>query len=291
MQTRPGIRNKTKLIAWNGIQLQIPSDWDVRVSGNRHLVFEKDFQPQVQIRWEKSAPYTARNPQKRLTQFAAQMGSVIAEDYLPVEMQQLQDIFGMVTCYQEKSGMVKGGVCLCADCHTLVLFQLLSTDPALLGEVSDCLSTLMCHNHQETLWRIQDFSLTLPDSYILQNYTFGVGLTRLSFYNAHFLLQTCTLGPADARLTQQTLKEILSTLADTPDLAIAAGDDHYSCEGHRKPTIPRQILFRLRREKPFICAKIRHDIMKNRLLTVILSSNRPISLKTFQKTHQKYEII
>ena len=47
----------SKLIAWNGIQLQIPVDWDARVSGQRHLVFEKDFQPQLQIRWENGRPH------------------------------------------------------------------------------------------------------------------------------------------------------------------------------------------------------------------------------------------
>lgn len=292
MQKESGNRKNSKLIAWNGIQLEIPGDWDTRVSGHCHLVFEKDFQPRVQIRWAKPASHTSRPPRKSLEQFAAQMGTVIAEDHFPLEVQQLKDKFGIVTCYQDKGGMIKGGICLCADCHTLVLFQLLSADQTLISEVIDCLSTLLCHNHQEeTLWRIQDFSLTLPGSCILQDYTFAAGLTRLSFCHTDYFLQTCTLGPADVRLNQQTLQEILVTLTGTSDLKIATGKDQYSYEGERIPTIPKQILFRLRRDKPFIRAKIRHDIVKNRILTVVLSANRPISRSTTQKISQQYEII
>ncbi len=296
IKTKPAGRGTGhRLIAWNGILLHIPHAWDARVSGQRHLIFEKDFQPQLQIRWEKSNHRTPRDLQKKLSQFSGQLGTAIQQDRFPEKLQRLKDIFGLVTCYQEESGMITGGLCLCADCHTLVLFQLLSADPALLEEVCDCLATLSCHTPSEgpseILWRIQDFSITVPASFVLQNYTFGAGLTRLSFYSADLLLQTCTLGPADSRLSQQSLREILVTLTDSPNLEIAAGEDDNSCEGYRSPTIPKQVLFRLHREKPFISSKIWHDTVSNRILAVILSSNRPIPLTTTHKICRQYEIV
>lgn len=280
-----------RLIAWNGVNLHIPADWDARVSGPRHLVFEKDFQPQLQIRWESSAYQTNLDLKKRLSQFAGQGGTIISADLFPSELKQFRDSFGQVTCYKEETGMVKGGICLCADCHTLILFQLLSTDPAILQEVSDCLGTLSCHNHSEVQWRIQDFSLVVPFSFILKDYTFGAGLTRLSFFDSNLLLQTCKLGPADTRLSRQSLVDIINTLADVTDLEIVTGKDNNSCEGHRSPTIPKQILFRLRKEKPFVRAKIWHDTVNNRLLAVVLSSNRPIPLTTTHKICSQYEIV
>jgi hypothetical protein len=288
---RPGTDKNDRFIGWNGIHLLIPAAWDARVSGQRHLVFEKDFQPQLQIRWERSVHHTPRYLQERLSQFAGQRGSIIPEDRFPSELQQFRDNFGLVTCYQEESGMVKGGICLCADCHTLVLFQLLSADPALLEEVSICLTTISCHNHSEILWRIQDFSLAIPGSFILKNYTFGAGLTRLSFGSSDLFLQTCRLGPADTRLSRQSLVEILTTLTDASDLEIVTGEDDNSCEGHRSPTIPKQIFFRFRREKPFVRAKIWYDAVSNRLLAVVLSSNRPIPLTTTHKICSQYEIV
>ncbi len=279
-----------RLIAWNGVQLRIPSDWDTRVSGQRHLVFEKDFQPQLQIRWEKSVHQPPSYLHERLSQFAGPRGSIISEDCFPLELRKFKNNFGEVLCYQEES-MVKGGICLCEDCHTLILFQLLSADPSLLQEVSDCLTTLSCHNHLESLWSIQDFSLTLPHSFILKDYTFGAGLTRLSFSSSDLFLQTCRLAPADTRLTGQSLATILTTLTDATDLEIVTGIDNNSCSGHRSPNILKQILFRLRRDKPFIISKIWHDSVNNRLLTVVLSSKRPIPQTTIQKICSRYEIV
>ncbi len=286
---------ENKLIAWNGLLLHIPQAWDARVSGKKHLVFEKDFQPQLQIRWEQSPHSTPRNLQKRLTQLAGQLGGEIPEHRWPKALRQLQNKFGSVSCYQDEKGIVTGGLCFCADCRTLVLFQLLSADPSLLEEVVFCLTTMSCHNTSggsaEKLWQIQDFSLVTPSSFILQDYTFGAGLTRLSFYNDDLLLQTCTLGPANTRLRQHSLEDILTTLTDSPDLDIIAGKNNISFEGNRSPSILKQMVFRLHREKPFIRAKIWHDTVSNRILTVVLSSNRPIPQATTHEICRQYEIV
>lgn len=289
--TPAGTGQGNRLIAWNGVRLHIPTAWEVRVSGQRHLVFEKDFQPQLQIRWEKLVQHTPRYLQKRLSKFASQLGSIIPDNLFPTEFEQLKDNFGLVTCFQDERGMVKGGICLCPDCHTLVLFQMLSTDPAILREVSLCLTAFSCHDHSEILWSVQDFSLCLPVSFILKDYTFGAGLTRFSFCSSDLFLQTCTLGPADIRLSRQPLVEIFITLTGTPDLELVLGEDNTSCEGYRTPTIPKQIFYRLRREKPFIRAKIWHDTVSNRILAVVLSSNRPIPMTTTHKICSHYEIV
>ncbi len=283
----------TRLIAWNGIQLYIPMEWEARVSGLRHLVFEKDFQPQLQIRWEKPSQQDPDYLQKRSVHFAEQMGTIISEKEVPPQFQQVKNIFGRVTCYRNESGMLEGGILVCTDHHTLVLFQIFSADPKLLKEVNDCLSELSCGNHTETMmsWRIQDFSLTLADSYILKDYTFGAGLTRLSFFKSDLFLQICKLGPADRRLDDQSLEKILITLADTADLELIPDEGGDTFEGSRAPTISQQVLFRLRREKPFIRTKIWHDSANNRLLAVVLSSNRPILPATLHEICGQYAII
>jgi hypothetical protein len=281
-----------RLIAWNGVQLYIPADWEARVSGHRHLVFEKDFQPQLQIRWETPAQHSPGYLQKRSIHFAEQMGSILSDDEVPLKFRQLKNIFDRVICYRNENGMFEGGILVCTDHHTLVLFQIFSPKPDILTEVHDCLSKISCRDHTETqmLWRIQDFSLTLSDSFILKDYTFAAGLTRLSFFSSGLFLHTCKLGPADNRLQDQSLEKILIALADSSDLELITGENGESCEGYRTPSIPRQVLFRLRREKPFILAKIWHDAVNNRLLAIVLSSNRPISPATADEICRQYEI-
>ena len=281
----------TRIIAWNGVLLNIPKVWEARVSGQHHLVFEKDFHPLLQIRWEKSVQHPSRNLQKRVRHWAAELGAVIAEDHLPLDLQPMGANFGRVTCYRKKNGMMQGGICLCAECHRLILFQILASDPVLVKEVRGCLATLSCSSHKENLWCIQDFSLKLPASYTLQDYTFAAGLSRLSFLSSSVFLQTCTLGPADIRLDRHSLQQILATLTGAPHLQIVAGESDTSCEGFRCPTIAQQLVFRLRREKPFIRASIRHDTRNNRLLAIVLSANRPIAPSSLQQIRQEHEII
>ncbi len=289
-----------RLIAWNGLQLHIPRNWEVRVSGQRHLVFEKDFQPQLQIRWEKPAQSQLRALQERASHFASRMGTIIEEDDFPPAWRYLRDIFRLATCYQGESGMLEGGIFLCTDDRTLVLFQLFLPDPATgtaavdrapFVEIRECLATIACRNDPDNIWCMQDFALTLPVSYTLQDYTFAAGLTRISFTNGDLLVQTCTLGPADSRLAQQSLQGILLTLADTADLETTTSEENTSCEGYRSPTIGRQVLLRLRREKSFIRAKIWHEVAGNRLLVVILFSNRPIPPTAIHDICRQYEII
>ncbi len=280
-----------KFIAWNGVSLRIPAAWDLRVSGLCHLVFEKDFEPQLQIRWEKPSRKNPQYLQNKLTGFNGQSTSIIPHADLPAKWQKLKEKFGWVNTYREAGGTIEGGICSCKSCNTVLLFQLLSRAPALPEEVGDCLESLSCHGHQETLWRVQDFSLITPPTFKLKDYTFGAGLTRLSFFSGVLFLQTCKLAPADTRLSQQSLEEILLALTGTSVMEVHNDEDKQYCEGYRSPSIAKQIVFRLRREKPFLLAKIWHDRVSNRLLAVVLSSKRPIPQTTAESLYKHYEIV
>jgi hypothetical protein len=288
---RATIDTATGFIAWNGIRLHIPGAWDARVAGLRHLVFEKDFQPQLQIRWEKSAQPVANDLKKKLRHFAGQQNTLVPERDCPRELQKIRANFGQLSCYRDDSQVVQGGICSCSRCHTVILFQLLATGPERMVQAADCLATISCHDHGEILYRIQDLSLTVGKTFILKDYTFGAGLTRLSFSGPGANLQTCKLSPADHRLNRQSMEKILITLTGSPDLKTVPGEDDQSCDGYRSPGIARQMFFRLRREKAFIRARLWHDIGHNRLLAVVFYANRPIPPATVDTICRRYEII
>ena len=148
-----------------------------------------------------------------------------------------------------------------------------------------------CAQDEPELWALQDFQLQLPSDYSLIDYSFVPGLTRISFRAPHCILHTCKLGPADARLANQPLEEILRSLADIPDLPVQFGDDGKFCRGYRAPAIGRQLTLRFKRKKPFVQAEIHHDTANNRLLAIVLESLRPIPVETSQSICNNYEII
>ncbi len=280
-----------KHIAWNGLQLYVEKTWDVRVAGPYHLVFEFDFQPLLQIRRQQSASLSSRALHKKIDRWAAELGAVRAADTLPDDLQALADTFGRVNCFCTANGMITGGICLCPDCRKLILFHILTKDSALVKKVRAALATLSCSEGAENIWCIQDFALHLPPDYTLIDYTFAAGLTRLSFSGSDHLLQTCTLGPADIRLQQQSLQKILITLSDAPQLQVVSGENTNWCEGFSNPPVGQQIAMRLRRKKPFIRAAIRHDPKTNRLLAAVLSAKRPLAPTAAHEILQRYEII
>lgn len=285
---QPESRKGQISVAWNGLQLKIPKNWDLRIGGHRNLIFEKNLQPQWQLRWAEGSRGSSKAVEAGLPALTDKLGSPMREP--PAAWRRLKRTFNHLTCYQHENGNLGGGACICPQCSTILSFQLLTDDPEVVGLAAESFASLSCHSGRQTVWRMQDFSLVTPPSFTLTDYTFGAGLTRLSFRQADLILHTCRLASADERLTSQTLEEILLILADVVEFDLTRNDD-FTSQGYRRPSISRQIMLRLRREKPFVWAKLWHDSNSNRLLGVVLQSNRPIPDTTATTICESYEIV
>jgi len=287
-----GKKIQFRQVGWNGVRLTVPVTWEAILGGYNHLIFEEEFSPLLEIRWHKAAKKNQSQSQsifRRIKRTAA----TLHEKKLPSEWVFLKNEYD-VTCYGKKDhSAFDTGICVCKQCRTLLLFQLSHKTKETSPLLVNCLQSLSCHcaPDEPIFWSLQDFQLKLPSNYFLIDSSFVPGLTRISFRCKHTTLHTCKLGPADARLTDQSLEEILKSLADIPDLPVQCSEDGDFCMGRRAPTISRQLGIRFKRKKPFILAQIRHDSANNRLLAVILESLRPIPLETGQSIYNNYEII
>jgi hypothetical protein len=279
-------------IAWNGALITIPVSWEPHVAGIRHLIFEKDFQPLAEIRWEDGSKYHERNFSTVLKKFKRQSGTRIYNGKPQKQWLPFGNIFKTLCYTSTDDQTIDGGVWFCLKSKTLILFQLFPAKSEKKTAVLSCLSTLSFQDRkQETMWRIQDFSLVTPPLYALSNYTFAPGLTRLSFTVPNVEVQICRLAPADSRLNTQSLNQILQTLTGLSKVPAKIVEENDTCKAHRNPAIWQQILLRLRREKPFVDARLWHDRNCNRLLAVVLSSRRPIPADLVETLCQHYEII
>jgi hypothetical protein len=278
-------------IGWNGVRMTIPACWETRVSAPCHLIFEDEFLPVLQLRWHRHSGHSRKEVKKMAAAFTDRDETAVASGAPAFEWRQLEERFQKVACSGNRDGTATAGIFGCPQCHTLFQFQIFSGDKATVESIGDCLATLSCHGHGETLWRLQDFSLNTPQSFRLTDYSFLAGLTRLAFAAGHLTLETCKLAPADARLNKQSLAEILLTLTAIPDLTLQADQERESCEGLRSPGIAGWMLLRLRRAKPFVRAKIWHDRSHNRLLAVVLTDSRPIPGTLLSTLAESYEVI
>ncbi|BHH84412.1 hypothetical protein [Desulforhopalus sp. 52FAK] len=281
----------TIAIGWNGLRLQSPQNWEVIVSEPEHLVFEEDFEPVLQIRWKTIGPLTDKNWSKKSAEWWNNLGLTSKETALPAEMLPLNDTYTHVRYFRGKGPMESGGVCYCSQCNTVVIFQLLSTTTTALTKISQTLSSICCHGFKQTLWQIQDFSIQTPLEVQLTDYTFKAGLSRLSFKANNYTLQICRLGQAATRLAEESLQSTLLTLAGTRELQTELSSDNISCHASRCPSLGKQILLRMRKEKPFIEARIWQVVKHDRLLACLISSTRPISEDDVNYCYETFKIV
>ncbi|MFT5700309.1 MAG: hypothetical protein ACI8ZB_003183 [Desulforhopalus sp.] len=278
-------------IGWNGVRLRVPENWETIVSGPNHLIFEDDFNPIFQIRWKKIDVLSPQKWQEKCDDWWQQLGVTNGAVKFPPELNKLADKFTLRRYYRGKQPMQSGGICYCDQCHTLFFFQQLGSESSMWKKTAEVLSTLSCHGFTSTLWKIQDFSVKTLAQHTLTDYTFKAGLTRLSFSADTCNLQICRLGQASSRLSSQSLEGILFTLADTRELQVELSKDKNTCSGARSPSVTKQILFRMRKEKPFIDSKIWLVPEHDRLLACIASSKRPISTIDVTSCYETFQIV
>ncbi len=291
MGREPG--GTTRLVAWNGLRLNIPTSWEARVVGLRQLLFEEDFQPRLQLRWEPAGAVNPKKVHRRLRSFLPPGNLPIAEGQLAAPWRQLARTVAHLSCFAATSGEIDCGFLLCRHCATTLLFHCPEGAPGPQGatELAEILATSSCHSHGDTLWQLQDFTLATPHSFTLRNYTFAAGLTRLSLAGPAVQLESCRLSAAGHRLAQQSLPAILSTLAGTGELATSLSAGGECCDGRREPLLLEQLRLRLRREHPFIRARIRHDQSADRLLALVLSGKGPIAAALLDQLDASHAIL
>ncbi len=257
-----------RIIGWHGIEIALPPCWEPRFPGKRYVVFEKDFKPQLQIRWESGESAQENHLVSQLEKSSSHI-EVIKGKNVPLEWSFLKKEFEIILLAAPKDrNMITKGILACRRTDYIFFFQITEENPGASDEAKAVLATLTCRNGELTLWQFQDFSFKTPKNYTLTNYSFEAGLTRLSFSQSGLICHICRLAPADRRLEQQPLDEILKTLTGEKDFSISSAP--CSCTIRRNPPAWKQILYRLSRRKPF------HLERQNLLLASVQLSRRPI---------------
>lgn len=290
MQASLKKKQASRPVCWNRVSCTIPSHWQTIVTGPQSLIFEDDFIPQFQLRWEKRAGLQKENFDKTSALLLDQISTDLHPEKLPDQLGFLAKKYKFTSCFKSKNDAHLLLILYCNRCEKIIVVQQLHISKRASGNLLRALESLVCH-YDRNLFSIQDFSLELSTSFKLKDFTFHAGLSRLSFENKTLELQVCKLGPADRRLASQNLDEILNTLAGVEDLAQRDPDDSNVCHITRSPSIFGQLLVRLKRKKPFICARIRHDESNNRLLSAVLTDTRPIDKTELSTIMNNYEIV
>ncbi len=283
-----------KEICWNDIKLEIPPNLEVIVSGEHHLLFEIDFQPILEIRWDSSSKNRKNlKIEKIIQRMEKEFGRQVATVQLPNAILNNHVKYETTWLSWQDDHRLSGAILRCRSCNTLFLIRFLSNHTTQRDTAFSVISSLDCHasNGNGSVWSIQDLRIIIPKSHLLQNYNLAPGLTRLTFSSPGNLLHICRIAPARERLKKQKLTVILKTLLNKQIIENYTVKKEHTIEIQHHPTIFSQIIIRLRRQKPFCWARLWHNVERDRLQGVIMESIRPIDTEILQEVCENYAIL
>jgi hypothetical protein len=203
-----------KPLAWGGIELAVPRDWEPGRVGRDHLVFESDAGPTMEIKWAPGGGRLAGGrPVARLARAVRRQGGTLREHPLTTAWQRALAGREGSAFEWDAGGRRAAGVCVrCRECGTVSLIQFFGRWPGWEEQAACVLSSLLDHRSGErTRWRLFDISAELSNAFRLVESRFRPGRFELRFRQARLALTLWRWAPAGALLQGKTLPEFAGT--------------------------------------------------------------------------------
>lgn len=275
----------TKTTAWNGLHINAPRNWEAIVKEKKHILFEKDLAPIVEIRWEER-----EQVDDFYKSLSHKLGLPAPIKRLPLGFETLKQKYQIYGYHN--AGELTGLFCHCTHCSSLLHIHIHNS--SCLKEIGTLLHDLNCHPQEnEYLWQIQDFHFSLSPAkttqpWELENYNFAAGATQLCFAVGKERLRFYRISEAKNNLQHTTLQEMLQGFSRKHD-----GDIDNESWGNSLVTSPslwQQVLCRLRKDRPFYLARIQHFQKTNRILGLSIEGVRPIAQDRVDEIWNSYGI-
>lgn len=269
--------DQPKKIGWNSISMVIPASWEFRVAGKKHLVFEDDFTPLLQLEWELGSH------QQELAKFSLPQDQNDPGGFTPDQdtgWEQLTENFLCQPINRNATSALEG-LLQCKTCATTFHFQLLRKSPETEALSIEALRSLRCHSHENGIpWTLLDTTFLLPGNAVLQQYGFKAGLCWASCQQDGNIIQIARLAPAERRLAEASVEDILRELSGTDSLLADISPSADLTMLYRAPGLLGQIKYRMRRQLPFVQCVLQHQHEKNLLKACLLFSKAPVLQQT-----------
>ncbi|ACN17181.1 hypothetical protein HRM2_41240 [Desulforapulum autotrophicum HRM2] len=213
-----------KHIAWNGISLDLPMDWQVATLGVDHLFLEDNNGPALEITWAgKFQPGRLEVLMARFVLRAQQRFSMaVVPLTLPLDRVTLgaeMDLAWFSWAAHPSRG--KGVLMGCSQCRRLFILRFFTG----VENLSDSLVEKVVFSFKENCgkgpghWKLFGLELTTPDGFKLSNYSFRPGSFMMDFKARFQSLTAYSWGPAAFLLLTDNLEAFARKRVDLPDIA------------------------------------------------------------------------
>lgn len=207
-----------KSVAWGGVQFAVPREWEPGRIGARHLLFECDAGPAMEIKWGPSGRrFSSRRYLRRLARQVGRGGAVFQERALPVDGGNFPGpVEGLGFEWKGKDGGAVGALLFCPVCRTVSLLQFFRRGP---GAESDRQVVRVIDSFQDhradgrCAWALYDIRAVLPGCFRLVGHRFEAGFFMLEFRGNRRGLTLYRWAPAGVLLKDQDIETFAAASA------------------------------------------------------------------------------
>jgi hypothetical protein len=272
-------------VAWNGVRLDVPANWEIGEIGRRHLFLETVDGPQLEIKW---GPVKGRfSPRAQLKRLAAsqrrKLRKDLREESLPTAWARSLSRYESIG-FLWRSGTIggRGIVLYCPHCRQATLLQFYQAPfNRPLPYATRLLASFVDHTDRPLLtWAVFDIRTKIPVEYLLKAFRFEAGFYELAFSSRTAMLTLQRWSPADVLLREDGLagfeRKFLAYSTKRSMIFKTRSSDTLEVADSLPKGILQRLKGRLRRQPLYSRARLWHEADKNRILGVQIEGRSPI---------------
>ena len=296
--------NCWKTVAWNGIRVQVPSQWEVSSLAKTYLQLDDGVGPVLELKWQQvRGVFSHQDHLKKLARHSRSVAVLsFQQTSLPEEWRQALRHF-QAKCFEWQGGEVngKGVVLYCPTSRHASLLQfyqrrdLGGSEVGLLG----VLDSFRDQCGQDMVrWSLFGLNALMPKSFELVRYRFEPGHYQLEFKHRQERVELKRWGPADLLLRESDLlhwfekncKELHWCRLTDIRGAYYRGRSSLYGKSRGSDSLAARLWARISRKLPNVWTRIWHLSSQNQILGVVAGSFESLDEYLLEEICRNYDM-
>lgn len=299
-----GMLESWKTVAWNGLSLRVPPQWEVSSLATSYLQLDDEVGPVLELKWQQiKGLFSFKTHLKKLSRLSTSTPGVDFQEIpLPHDWQQALRNFEVQSfAWQSTEVSGKGAILYCSECQKAILLQFYQKQGGDDSRIQlGILHSFRDHSEDGMVpWALFGLRALIPQRFVLVRHRFHPGHYQLEFQHQKEHLHLNRWGLADLLLKGGDLLAWFNKKCRELNWCRAANMREYNYDG--KPALQGQsqgsiaaassLWARMTSTKPHIWVRVWHLASRNQILGVAARGLKPLNEQMLEEVCSNYEMV
>lgn len=293
-----------KLVAWNGVSLRVPAQWEVGSLGTSYLLLADETGPVLELKWQQLKRFFSHKAHlKKLARLSSSTPGLDFEvTQIPDEWQHpLRSFEARSFKWQGQEVSGKGAILYCSNCGKASLLQFYQKGSRDDSQVPvEVLETFRDHSEDGmVIWALFGLRALTPQRFGLVRYRFQPGHYQLELQWGQEHITLSRWGPADVLLKNGDLLNWFSKSygeidrSNVPLLTKFRYNGNLAIRGQsqRLDTTATRIWAKVARKLPHVWIRVWHLSSDNQILGVVARGPKGLDESMLEEICTSYEMV